>query len=174
MNRLKHPSPLELLSSLPVHVMQNVQEVVANALNLHSSEISTLKEIIAKQEESIAKLLSLTTVQQVRGGCVCEAFRGKVPRSRPLLTRLRGLSSSHAPTTLLSQEKIAHLTTVTASASATVEHLEKDVKQHLPKTFVDLAERVAKVEILPNESFQLNDSVVAQHHINHMTNLSAR
>ena len=46
--------------------MQNVQEVVSNALSLHSSEISTLKEIIAKQESSIAKLMSLTTVQQVR------------------------------------------------------------------------------------------------------------
>ena len=40
--------------------------------------------------------------------------------------------------------------------------------------YVDLAERVAKAESLPNESFQLNDSAVAHQNSHHVGHLSAR
>ena len=44
-------------------------------------------------------------------------------------------------------KRIGELTELTQSQAVELRTMEKDVKQHLPKTFVDLAERVAKVEV---------------------------
>lgn len=44
-------------------------------------------------------------------------------------------------------KRIGQLVELTQSQAAELRGMEKDVKQHLPKTFVELAERVAKVEV---------------------------
>jgi len=67
-------------------------------------------------------------------------------------------------------KRIGELTELTQSQAVELRTMEKDVKQHLPKTFVDLAERVAKVEVGGGDSsFQLNDTAHS-HHVNHLSN----
>ncbi|GMI17702.1 hypothetical protein TrLO_g1093 [Triparma laevis f. longispina] len=67
--------------------------------------------------------------------------------------------------------RIGQLVELTQSQAAELRGIEKDVKQHLPKTFVELAERVAKVEVGGggDSSFQLNETAHS-HHVNHLSN----